>query len=125
MHKRTMIGIVLLSGIFMVQARLVLAQDERLQKIEQRLNVLEDRVASGNKWFDLIESYIPVAFPILGIGLFCGFWARNSGRDFWLWFAAGLVFTIFTLIAVLDAYEKDKKSKRHSAKLASKQTLDI
>jgi hypothetical protein len=125
MHKRTLIEIVLVTGILMVQARLVLAQDERLQKIEKRLNALEDRVESANKWFDLIDSYIPVVFPILGIGLFCGFWARNSGRDFWLWFVAGLVFTIFTLIAVMDAHEKDKKAKRHSAKLASKETLDM
>jgi hypothetical protein len=125
MHKRAMIGVVLVSGIFMVQARLVLAQDERLQKIEQRLNALEDRVASANKSFDFSMAYLPVAFPILGIGLFCGLWARNSGRDFWLWFVAGLVFTIFTLIAILDAHEKDKKAKPESAKLAFKDTMDL
>ena len=125
MHKRAMIGIVLVSGIFMVQARLVLAQDDALQKIEQRLNVVEDRLASANKLFDSIDAFIPIVFTILGIGLFCGLWARNSGRDFWLWFTAGLVFTVFTLIAVLDAYEKDKKGKRDSAEIASKEMMDL
>jgi hypothetical protein len=125
MHKRTMIGIVLVSGIIMVQARLVLAQDERLQKIEQRLNALEDRVAPANKSFDFIEAYIPGAYFILGIGLFCGLWARNSGRDFWLWCVAGLVFNIFALFAVVLAKDKDDDAKRAAAKLASKETLDV
>jgi hypothetical protein len=40
-----------------------------------------------------IQSYLLAALPILGIGLFCGLWARNTGRDFWLWFVAGLVFS--------------------------------
>ena len=86
MHKRTMIGIVLLSGVFMIQARLGLAQDQRLQKIEQRINALEERVASANKSFDLIGAYIPAAF-IVGIGLFCGLWGgtqvATSGSGSW------------------------------------------
>lgn len=125
MHKRTMVGIVLVSVVFMGQARLVVAEDERLQKIEQRLTALEEREASNINPFGFFEAYIPVFFSILGIGLFCGLWARNSGRDFSLWFVAGLVFTVFTLIAVLDAHEKDKKAKRDSTKLAFKETLDI
>ena len=75
MHKRTMIGIVLLSGIFMVQARLVLAQDERLQKIEQRLNALEDRVASANKSVDLMSRTSLSPSPSWGSACFAG-----SGR---------------------------------------------
>ena len=119
MHERTKIGIVLLSVVFMAQARPGMAQDERLQKIEQRLNAVEGRVANANR------AYIPAALAVLGLGLFCGLWARNSGRDFWLWFVAGLVFNVFALIAVLDAHERDKKATRDSAKLASKETLDM
>jgi len=74
---------------------------------------------------DFIKVYLPAAFPIVGIGLYCGLWARNSGRDFWLWFTAGLVFSIFALIAVLDAHEKDQKAKRDAAKKASKEALDL
>jgi hypothetical protein len=125
MHKRTMIGIVLLLVVLMAPTRSVLAQDERLQNIEQRLKALEHREAAANNSFDFVKGYIPVAFPMLGIGLFCGFWARNSGRDFWLWFSAGLVFNIFALLAVMNAHDEDKKAKRNSAKLASKEALDI
>jgi hypothetical protein len=123
-HIRTTIGVVLVSLACAAQARPVLAQDDRIQKIEQRLNALEQRVAAANNSLDFIKVYLPAAFPILGIGLFCGLWARNSGRDFWLWFAAGLVFNIFALIEVLDAREKDQKAKRDAAKKASKEALD-
>ena len=89
------------------------------------MNALEQRVAAGNSLFDFITGYLPAAFEILGIGLFCGFWARNSGRDFWLWFVAGLVFNIFALLAVLFAHDKDQKAKRDAAKKASKEALDL
>ena len=94
-------------------------------RIEQRLNALEDRVAPANKSFDFIAAYIPGAYFILGIGLFCGLWARNSGRDFWLWCVAGLVFNIFALLAVVLAKDKDDDTKRAAAKLASQETLDV
>ena len=125
MRKRTTIGIVLILLCITAQSRSVLAQDDRLQKIEQRLSALEQRTAAGNNSFDFIKGYLPVAFPIVGIGLFCGFWARNSGRDFWLWFVAGLVFTLFAVVAVADAHEKDQKAKREALKKASKEALDL
>jgi len=125
MNKRTMIRIALLSVVFMAQARPVLSQDGRLKKIEERLNALEQRGATANNSDDSIKGYVLAAFPILGIGLLCGLWARNSGRDFWLWFVAGLVFTLFALIAVLDAHEKDKKAKQDAAKKAFKDALDL
>jgi hypothetical protein len=124
-RKRTTIGVVLVSLAFTAQVRPVLAQDDRPQKIEQRLNALEQRVAAGNSLFDFITGYLTAAFEIVGIGFFCGLWARNSGRDFWLWFVAGLVFNIFALFAVLFAHDKDQKAKRDAAKKASKEALDL
>ena len=121
MHKRTMIGIALVTVAAMAPARAAMAQDDRLKKIEERLNVLEERTASANGPFDSIKTYIPGAFAILGIGLFCGLWARNSGRDFWLWFVAGLVFNLFALIAVASRHEEDQKAK----KKAFKEALDL
>jgi hypothetical protein len=124
-HRRSTIGVVLVALALAGQVRPALAQDDRIQKIEQRLNALEQRVVDANNSFDFIKVYLPAAFPIVGIGLFCGLWARNSGRDFWLWFVAGLVFSLFALIAVLDAHEKDKKAQRDTAKEASKEAMDL
>jgi hypothetical protein len=118
---------VLLAIVVMTEEqRPVHAQDDRrLEKIERRLTQLEERVGAADGPFDFIKVFNPAVFPILGIGLFCGLWARNSGRDFWVWFAAGLVFNIFTLIAVLDAHEKDKKAKKNAEKLAVKEGLEF
>ena len=120
MHERTKIGIVLVSVVFMAQARPGVAQDERLQKIEQRLNAVEERVANANNSIGFIKA-IPAALAVLGLGLFCGLWARNSGRDFWLWFVAGVVFSLFALIAVGSAHDEDQKAK----KKAFKEALDL
>jgi len=118
-HKRQGIAIALISVVIMAQARTALAQEHRLQKIEDRLNALEHRVGAGNNSSDSVTGYFPAALACLGIGLFCGFWARNSGRDFWLWFSAGLVFNVFALIAILIANDEDKKAKKVSANEAS------
>ena len=121
MHKGTMIGIVLVSGIIMIQARLVLAQDNRLQKIEARLQALEQRL-DPDDWFGFsIIWYLPAAIPVLALALFCGRWAQQNGRDFWLWFLGALIFNIFALIALWLAIDEQKaklKAKEKAAKEA-------
>jgi hypothetical protein len=124
MHKRTMIGIALVTLAVMAPAGAVMAQDDRLKKLEARLTAMEERVPAPDVSFEFFK-YLPVAFPILGIALFCGLWARNSGRDFWLWFVAGLVFSLFALIAVASTHEEDQKAKKEAAKKASKEVLDL
>jgi hypothetical protein len=108
-QNRTMIGIALLTIAVMAPARAAMAQDDRLKKIEARLSALEERTA----------------FALLGIGLFCGLWARNSGRDFWLWFVGGLVFNVFALITVAATSAEDEKAKKEAAKKAYKEALDL
>ena len=118
MRKQTLIGIALVAMALLAPTRAVRAQEDRLKKIENQLSALEQRISSTSGTFEFIQTYLPAALAILGIGLFCGLWARNSGRDFWLWFVAGLVFTIFALIAVANAHEEDKKAKKKVAKEA-------
>jgi hypothetical protein len=127
MLERTMLGIALMTVAVMAPVPAVLAQNDRLQKIEERLNALEQRDTAASGSFDFIKTYGPVAFPFLGIALFCGLWARNSGRDFWLWFVAGLVFTIFALItvAITHAADEDQKAKKEAATKASNEALDL
>jgi len=125
MHKRIMIGIALVTFAMMAPARALMAQDDRLKKIEARLNALEERNASANGSFDFVKTYMPAAVALLGIALFCGLWARNSGRDFWLWFVAGLVFNFLALIAVAITHDEDQKAKKEAAKKAYKEALDL
>ena len=98
MHKLAIFGMALVPMILMASAPVALAQDNRLQKIEDRLRALEQRIAA-NDWFDFsIMSYLPAAIPVLALAMFCGRWAQQNGRDFWLWFLGTLIFNIFALI---------------------------
>jgi hypothetical protein len=125
MHKRIMVGIALVMFAVMAPARAVMAQDDRLKKIEARLSALEERTASANGSFENVKTYMPAAVAILGIALFCGLWARNSGRDFWLWFVAGLVFNLLVLIAIAVTHDEDQKAKKEAAKKAYKEALEL
>ncbi len=125
MSERNVLGMLVVSIVLMTTSRVASAQDDRLQKIERRLDALEQRgVSDGNAW-DRFEILAVSALPILGIGLFCGLWARSSGRDFWLWFVGGLVFNLLALLVLYDAIEKDKKAKRLAAEKAAKEPLDL
>jgi hypothetical protein len=125
MHTRKIIGMALVSIALMAQARAALAQDDRLHKIEQRLNAVERQLADDDGRDGWIKGYFLAALPILGISLFCGRLAQQTGRDFWLWALGGLVFNILALLVLWSYIEDDKKAKRASAERASKEVLDL
>ena len=66
------------------------AQDSRVRELEQRVASLERDRARGDVLTSLV-GYVASGFGIGSIALFCGLWARSTGRDFWLWLAGGLV----------------------------------
>ena len=125
MYMRSMMGVAFVSFMMMAQARAAFAQDDRLHKIEQRLDAVERRLAANHGSVGWINDYAPAALPILGIGLFCGLWARNNGRDFWLWFVGGLIFTFFALIFLASAIDDDKKAGRLADMKPSNEVLDL
>jgi hypothetical protein len=111
MHKQRVVGFALVAMILMAQAPVALAQDNRFQKIEDRLTALEKRIAAhgGSDSWDVM-GITPAVF-ILGIALFCGRWAHQTGRDFWLWFLGALIFNIFALLFLWNAIEEQQKAK--------------
>jgi cell division protein FtsW (lipid II flippase) len=46
-------------------------------------------------------------------GAFCALWAMNTGRNAWLWFFLGLIFSV---IAVLVLLNKNSEGRRQSGK---------
>jgi len=42
-------------------------------------------------------------------GAFCALWAQNTGRNPWLWFFLGLIFSVITAIVLLAKNANDKK----------------
>jgi hypothetical protein len=43
-----------------------------------------------------------VGLILILFGGFCALWAQNTGRSAWAWFFLGLLFNVFTLIALLS-----------------------
>jgi hypothetical protein len=126
MHKQAILGIALVAMILMAQAPVALAQDNRLQKIEDRLRALEQRIAApgGSDSWD-VSGIIATSAILLGLALFCGRWAQQNGRDFWLWFLGGLIFNIFALLFLYSAIEEDKNAKRKAEKQAAKEAQEL
>ncbi len=42
-------------------------------------------------------------------GAFCALWAQNTGRNPWLWFFLGLIFSVITAIVLLAKNANDRK----------------
>jgi hypothetical protein len=124
MLKQTMIGTLLASVVVIALTHDVRAQDDRIPKLEQRVKALERRIADDEGLGSSVESYLAPALTLLGIGLFCGLWARSTGRDFWLWLVAGAIFNIFALFAVWVKHEEDKAARR-AAEKPSKEAMEL
>jgi Na+/melibiose symporter-like transporter len=41
-------------------------------------------------------------------GAFCALWAQNTGRNAWLWFFLGLIFSVITVIILLLKNSDDR-----------------
>jgi hypothetical protein len=90
----------------------VSAEDGRLHQIEQRVQDLEQRSQQDAGTQHEPWVFTLPAVQLLAIAAFCALWARGTGRDPWLWLAAGLVFNIFALLAVWSKHEDDKKTAK-------------
>jgi hypothetical protein len=88
------------------------AQESRLDQIERRVQRLEQNAGLDDSLSRWTSTYFVPGLAILATGAFCALWARSTGRDPWLWLAAGLLFTVFALIAVAQKNEEDKKAKK-------------
>jgi hypothetical protein len=42
---------------------------------------------------------------------FCALWAQNTGRNAWLWFFMGLLFSVITVLVLLSKNSEDRKEK--------------
>lgn len=45
-------------------------------------------------------------------GAFCVIWAQNTGRNVYLWFLAGFVFTVFAILAILWLNPRQRNRKK-------------
>jgi hypothetical protein len=94
---------VLLLGIFAVTlCALPLAAASRT--VEERLERVERSVSHT-------DAMISVGIVSAAI---CALWAQNSGRNPWLWFFAGLIFSGIALLVLLYKNANDLRERRGS-----------
>lgn len=89
-----------------------LADEGRLDQVEQRMENLEQRLQRDAGTPFQFWNFVASGLAVLALAAFCALWARSTGRDPWLWLAAGLVFNIFTLFAIWLKHEEDKKTAK-------------
>jgi hypothetical protein len=83
-------------------------EENGLDQLEKRVQRLEQ----GKKSDITLENFALPSFALLALATFCALWARSTRRDPWLWFVAGLVFNIFTLIAIWVRHDDDEKKAK-------------
>src|SRR5208283_1875162 len=75
---------------------------KRITSLESRVSNLENRGSSP-----ITVDRTPVILILFGG--FCALWAQNTGRNPWLWFFLGLLFSVFTVYVVLRKNADDRE----------------
>lgn len=74
----------------------------RLDELERRVTRAEHR--SHNDGAAGVAVFVCAAF--------CALWAQQTGRNAWLWFFLGLLFSVITLLVLLAKNSSDKAAKQ-------------
>ncbi|MDB6094042.1 MAG: hypothetical protein JWM32_1604 [Verrucomicrobia bacterium] len=85
--------IIVLLLFFVAMHGSAVAQPEamRVSQLELRVATLENKIGT-------LGGASAIAFLF---GAFCALWAQNTGRNAWLWFFTGFIFSIFAVLVVL------------------------
>ncbi len=73
---------------------------------------LERRVRQLERQVDPIQERAPLAIVLVLFGAFCALWAQNTGRNAWLWFFLGLIFSVITVFVLLYKNADDRSGPR-------------
>jgi len=79
------------------------SQVRRLRDKNQQLESTQAR---------LLEESGDVGVVLFLFGVFCALWAQNTGRSSWLWFFAGLFFSVIAVLVLLWKNANDKVRQR-------------
>lgn len=74
-------------------------EGERLQGLETRVSSLEQKV----------QRVGGTGAGLFLFGAFCALWAQNTGRNAWLWFFLGFLFSVIAVLVLLYKNSNDPK----------------
>ncbi len=74
------------------------ALEARVTELEEEVDDLDDAVSRATRGGGVLFL----------AGVFCALWAQNTRRNAWLWFFLGVIFSAFTLVALLYKNSQDR-----------------
>jgi cell division protein FtsW (lipid II flippase) len=80
-------------------AAMVESHEQRLTRLEQRVNHMDSLVGAS----------------VLCAAL-CALWAQNTGRNPWLWFFLGLIFSVIAVLVMLYKNAEDIKARKRMSR---------
>jgi hypothetical protein len=91
-----------LSVVANSDAKAKLDLENKIELVQNRLSYLEQQVDENNSEIrSLTNTAKNNALPLVLFAFFCAWWAKSSGRSPLLWFFLGLLFHVFTAIALV------------------------
>ena len=99
--KLLLFGLLLLAALSPIRGFAQQQDTERINSLESRVSNVEHR----------IPYHTEDGAALFLFGAFCALWAQNTGRNPWLWFFMGLLFSVITVLVLLSKNADDKKPK--------------
>jgi len=76
--------------------------EHKVNVVENRLNIIEEQVDRNSSAVRGLQGTIQNhASALFLLAFFCAWWAKSTGRNALLWFILGLLFHVFTAIALV------------------------
>lgn len=73
-----------------------------LERLQAKVRYLETaQTTTKTDVSELQEAIKGNGLALILFGIFCAWWAKNTGRSGWLWFFLGAIFHVFAGIALL------------------------
>lgn len=96
-----------ISGSVLLAIMLLTGSARAQSPTPSQLDLLESRVTTIESAIDNLAS---AGLVIFLFGAFCALWAKNSGRNAWLWFFLGAFFSVITVLVLLWKNSSDRQA---------------
>jgi fatty acid desaturase len=97
-----------LLALFALAFTLTLPMQLSAQSDTSRLDELERRVTQAEHRSRGDQA---AGVAVFVCGAFCALWAQQTGRNAWLWFFLGLLFSVITLLVLLYKNSNDTRGR--------------
>jgi hypothetical protein len=83
---------------------------QTIEQLKSENSSLANKLNNQNQLQGETKSYAPLGLVLFLFGAFCAVWAQNTGRNAWLWFFLGVIFSVLTVIILLINNSNDSNN---------------